>query len=99
MPGFSLHDELANFVEASFSPMEALQTATSLPAKFLGQEKTFGSIEPGKAADAVLFTANPLTDIHNTRKIRAVVARGRLFDRPDLDAMLAAVEAAAKKVK
>jgi hypothetical protein len=99
MPGFSLHDELANFVEASFSPMEALQTATSLPAKFLGQEKTFGSIEPGKAADAVLLTANPLTDIHNTRKIRAVVARGRLFDRPDLDAMLAAVEAAAKKVK
>jgi imidazolonepropionase-like amidohydrolase len=99
MPGFSLHDELANFVEASFSPMEALQTATSLPAKFLGQEKTFGSIEPGKAADAVLLTANPLTDIHNTSKIRAVVASGRLFDRPDLDAMLAAVEAAAKKVK
>jgi hypothetical protein len=99
MPGFSLHDELANFVEASFSPMEALQTATSLPAKFLGQEKTFGSIEPGKAADAVLLTANPLTDIRNTSKIRAVVASGRLFDRPDLDAMLAAVEAAAKKVK
>jgi len=99
MPGFSLHDELANFVEAGFTPMEALQTATSLPAKFLGQEKTVGSIEPGKAADAVLLTANPLTDIRNTRKIRAVVARGRLFDRPDLDAMLAAVEAAAKKAK
>jgi imidazolonepropionase-like amidohydrolase len=99
MPGFSLHDELANFVEAGFTPMEALQTATSLPAKFLGQEKTFGSIEPGKAADAVLLTANPLTDIRNTSKIRAVVASGRLFDRPDLDAMLAAVEAAAKKVK
>jgi hypothetical protein len=99
MPGFSLHDELANFVEAGFTPMEALQTATNLPAKFLGQEKTLGSIEPGKAADAVLLTANPLTDILNTKKIRAVVANGRLFDRPDLDAMLAGVEAAAKKVK
>ncbi len=38
MPGFSLHDELANFVEAGFTPMESLQTATSLPAKFLEQE-------------------------------------------------------------
>ena len=99
MPGFSLHDELANFVEAGFTPMEALQTATSLPAKFLEQEKTFGSIEPGKIADLLLLTANPLTDIHNTTKISAVVANGRLFDRKELDAMLADVEAAAKKVK
>ena len=99
MPGFSLHDELANFVEARFTPMESLQTATSLPAKFLEQEKSFGSIEPGKIADLVLLTANPLRDIHNTRKISAVIANGRLFVRKDLDAMLAGVEAAAKKVK
>ncbi len=99
MPGFSLHDELANFVEAGFTPMESLQTATSLPAKFLEQEKSFGSIEPGKIADLVLLSANPLTDIHNIRKISAVVANGRLFDRKDLDAMLTGVEAAAKKVK
>src|SRR5215472_5546687 len=57
MPGFSLHDELANFVEAGFSPMESLQTATSNPAKFLGTES--GSIEPGKIADLVLLRANP----------------------------------------
>jgi hypothetical protein len=99
MPGFSLHDELANFVEAGFTPMESLQTATSLPAKFLEQEKSFGSIEPGKIADLVLLSANPLTDIHNTRQISAVIANGHLFDRKDLDAILAGVEAAAKKVK
>ena len=99
MPGFSLHDELANFVEAGFTPMEALQTATSLPAKFFEQETAFGSIEPGKMADLVLLAANPLADIHNTTKISAVVANGRLFDRQDLEGMLAAVEAAAKKVK
>lgn len=99
MPGFSLHDELANFVEAGFTPMEALQTATSLPAAFLGQEETMGSIEPGKAADAVLLTADPLTDVHNTRKISAVIANGRWFDRKELDAILATVEIAAKKVK
>jgi imidazolonepropionase-like amidohydrolase len=99
MPGFSLHDELANFVEAGFTPMESLQTATSNPAKFLNQETDFGTIAPGKAADVVLLTANPLDDIHNTRKISAVIANGRLFDRDTLDALLAQVEQAAKQVK
>jgi imidazolonepropionase-like amidohydrolase len=99
MPGFSLHDELANFVEAGFSPMESLQTATSNPAKFLGQEGNFGSIEGGKMADLVLLTANPLDDIHNTTKINAVIANGRVFERPELDAMLEQVESAAKRVK
>jgi imidazolonepropionase-like amidohydrolase len=99
MPGFSLHDELANFVEAGFSPMASLQTATSSPAIFLDQESDFGSIEPGKIADLVLLTANPLDDIHNTRKISAVIANGRLFERRELDAILVQVEAAAKRVK
>jgi hypothetical protein len=69
IPGFSLHDELANFVEAGFTPMESLQTATSNPAKFLGMESTLGSVEPGKIADLVLLNANPLLDIKNTQKM------------------------------
>jgi imidazolonepropionase-like amidohydrolase len=99
MPGFSLHDELANFVEAGFTPMESLQTATSNPAKFLGMEASFGSVEPGKIADLVLLSANPLRDIRNTQKITAVVANGQLFDRVALDEILARVEAAAKRQK
>jgi Amidohydrolase family len=97
MPGFSLHDELANFVEAGFTPMEALQTATSNPAKFFGVEGSFGSIEPGKAADLVLLSANPLDDIRNTQKISCVIANGRLFDRAALDQILAGVEKSAKQ--
>src|SRR5437016_9017067 len=93
MPGFSLHDELANFVEAGFTPMEALQTATSNPAKFLRMEPNMGSIEPGKIADLVLLNANPLDDIHNTQKISAVVVNGRLLDRKDRDNILTQVEA------
>ncbi len=96
MPGFSLHDELANFVEAGFTPMESLQTATSNPAKFLGMEASLGSVEPGKIADLVLLSANPLEDIHNTRKISAVITHGRLLDRAALDQILIKVEAAAK---
>ena len=99
MPGFSLHDELANFVEAGFTPMESLETATSNPAKFLGMEASFGAVEPGKIADLVLLGANPLKDIRNTQKINAVVADGRLFDRVALDQILASAEAAAKRQK
>src|SRR5439155_16582294 len=97
MPGFSLHDELANFVEAGFTPMESLQTATSNPAKFLGMEASAGSVDPGKVADLVLLRANPLEDIRNTAKITAVIARGRLFDRAALDQILMKVEPAPKQ--
>ena len=96
VPGFSLHDELSNFVEAGFTPMEALQTATSNPAKFFGIESSTGSIEAGKSADAILLRANPLDDIHNTRKIAAVIANGHYYDRKALDNLLSQIEAAAK---
>jgi Amidohydrolase family len=99
MAGFSLHDELANFVDAGFTSMEALQTATSNPAKFLGIEARWGSVEPGKIADLVLLSANPLEDIRNTQKISVVIADGRLFDRAELDQVLVKVEAAAKRQK
>jgi imidazolonepropionase-like amidohydrolase len=97
MPGFSLHDELANFVEAGFTPMESLQTATSNPAKFLAMENTLGSVASGKIADLVLLREDPLKDIRNTRTISMVVANGRLFDRPALDQILTSVELAAKR--
>jgi imidazolonepropionase-like amidohydrolase len=95
-PGFSLHEELQRFVAAGFTPMEALQTATLNPAKFLGMEDKLGTIEKGKLADLVLLDANPLDNIRNTQKIAGVVANGRYFSRADLDKMLAGVEAAAK---
>lgn len=96
MPGFSLQDELANFVEAGFSPMAALATATSNPAKFLGRGD-IGAIVPGKVADLVLLDRSPLENIKNTRLVRAVVADGRYYDRAHLDRLLAGVEQAAKK--
>jgi imidazolonepropionase-like amidohydrolase len=79
--------------------MEALQVATSNPAKFLEAESTFGSIAPGKTADLVLLNANPLEDIRNTQKITAVIANGRFFDRAALDHILKQVEASAKQQK
>ena len=94
-PGFSLHEELALFVRAGLTPLQALQTATLNPAKFMNRLADMGTVEQGKLADLVLLDANPLDDIDNTRKIRAVVLAGRYFDRAALDAMLHGVEAAA----
>lgn len=99
VPGFSLHQELENFVEAGFTPMEALETATSNPARFLAVESSLGSVEAGKIADLVLLDSNPLDDIRNTRKIQAVFARGRYFDRAELDRMLGRVKLAARNQK
>ena len=87
-PGFSLHQELVLFQRAGLTPMQALQTATLNPAKFMGRTADLGTVEKGKLADLVLLDANPLEDIANTQKIRGVVLAGRYFDRPALDRML-----------
>ena len=91
-PGFSLHEELELLVSAGLSPMEALQTATLRAAEFLGIEHFFGSVEEGKIANLVLLDANPLDDIRNTRRVRAVVLRGHFLDRAKLDELLAQQE-------
>jgi imidazolonepropionase-like amidohydrolase len=91
-PGSSLHEDLAYLVEAGLTPLQALQAATRNPAEFLNQLATRGTIEPNKIADLVLLDANPLADIHNTQRIFAVLLRGRLLDRPTLDALLQSVE-------
>jgi len=91
-PGSSLHEELALLVQAGLTPMEALQSATRNPAEFLGKLEEQGTIEQGKFADLLVLDSNPLEDIRNTQKIRAVIVRGKLLDRAALDEMLGAVE-------
>jgi hypothetical protein len=95
-PGFSLHEELELLVQAGLTPLEALQTATFNPARFLNRTKDMGTVERGKWADLVLLDANPLDDIRNTRRIYAVVCRGRLLLRPDLQRLLSDAEAACR---
>lgn len=80
-PGFALHQELELLVESGLPPAAALRAATLHNAQALRQERRLGTISPGKWADIVLLTANPLEDIRRTRAID-VVLRGGLVTRP-----------------
>jgi len=95
--GFCVHDELALMVSAGMTPLAALQAATVNPARSLAREMTLGSVAAGRSADLVLLDANPLEDIANVRRIRAVVAAGRFLDRSALDQLLTQAKAAARQ--
>jgi imidazolonepropionase-like amidohydrolase len=81
-PGFSLHDELELLVKAGLTPGEALAAATREAARFAASDD-WGAVEPGKAADLLVLDANPLQDINHTRRIHAVMLRGRWISESD----------------
>lgn len=95
LPGISLHLELQRFVAAGFTPLQALQTATINPAKFLSKTAEFGTVEVGKTADLVLLQANPLKDIRNTRTVVGVVEDGRYLSSTELETMRSKLRAIA----
>jgi imidazolonepropionase-like amidohydrolase len=80
VPGHSLHRELELYVKAGFSPLEAIQAATIVPARFMHMDKELGTVEAGKRADLVVVDGDPLADVSNVRKTALVVARGRAYD-------------------
>jgi len=95
-PGFSLHEELELLVTSGLTPAESLLTATGNPAEVLGRHD-LGTIMVDRLADLVLLGADPLNDIRNTRDIKAVMTRGKLYDRAALDKMLAQAAQEAKE--
>ncbi|USD25932.1 amidohydrolase family protein [Flagellimonas marinaquae] len=87
-PGFSLHKELEMLVKGGMEPLEAIASATLLPSQYFKLQDSIGTIEKNMIADLVLLDANPLSDITNTRLIRAVVRNGTYYDRKALDGLL-----------
>jgi len=86
--GFALHDELELLVDAGLTNHEALVSATRLPSEWLEINEIVGTIEVGKYADLLLLDANPLENIHNTRKINGVFVNGNWVDKKKIDKML-----------
>jgi hypothetical protein len=85
--GFSIHDEIAMFVQAGLTPFAALQTATVNPANYL-EMKDKGTIEQGKIADLLLLDQNPLDDIKNTKSINGIFKNGVFYSNDVLHNLL-----------
>jgi len=81
VPGYAEHREMELLVRAGLTPREALRAATRNAAVLLGVD-SLGLLAPGKAADLLVLSKDPLVDIRNTRAIAGVMAQGYLLD-PD----------------
>jgi imidazolonepropionase-like amidohydrolase len=79
VPGHSLHRELELYVKAGMTPMQALRSATRVPARAMKLDDEVGTIEPGKRADVILVEGRPDLVISDIRNVRSVVAGGRVF--------------------
>jgi imidazolonepropionase-like amidohydrolase len=84
VPGYSLHREMELYVLAGFTPMEAIQAATIVPARVMGLEKESGTVEKGKRGDLILINGNPLEDIHATRNVEYVITNGTMYHTAEL---------------
>lgn len=80
VPGESLHHELELLANAGIKPMDIIKIATHNGAEALGIINQTGTIEPGKQADILILSANPVDNIENTKRIDSVISNGRIVD-------------------
>ena len=80
VPGESLHHELELLVEPGTNISDVIKIATKNGAEALDLMNQTGTIEPGKQADILILSANPVEDIENTKRIEAVISNGRIIE-------------------
>lgn len=78
IPGLSQHRELELLVAAGLTPKDALFAATRSAAALLAAD-SLGRIAPGKVADILVLSSNPLINISNTQTIERVILRGLIY--------------------
>ena len=83
--GLSLLGEIEHYVAGGLTAVEALRTATTVPAEAMGLAADLGTLEPGKLADLTMLDGNPLVSIKDLRKVRRVVKDGVVYE---MDALL-----------
>ncbi len=88
VPGFSLRHEIAGMRRAGLSPLEILRMGTLYPARFFGEEDSWGSLSEGKVADLLLLKDNPLETIEALDSMEGVMAKGVWYSRESLDRKL-----------
>jgi hypothetical protein len=98
-PGLGMHDELAIMVKYGLTPHQALVCSIINGPAFFNQSKLYGAVAKQKNADLLILNANPLIDINNTKKIDAVINKGKYLNRKYLDKLLADTEQKVKLLK
>lgn len=84
IPGCSVHDELAMYVDAGLTPVEALKCATSINADILGLKTSIGRIKPGFQADMFVVKGDPTREITDITRVEQVIRNGMILDRQAL---------------
>jgi imidazolonepropionase-like amidohydrolase len=93
VPGFSLHRELLEMKAAGMSNYEILKSGTVNVGEYFKKQDSFGTIEPGRRADVVLLSADPLADITNVSKIEGVMVRGKWYPKKAIEDRLLGIAA------
>jgi imidazolonepropionase-like amidohydrolase len=83
-PGYSLFRELELYVAAGLSPLDAIKTATIVPAKVMNVDATSGSVAERKNADLIIIDGNPLENIRNIRNVKLVMKDGVVYEPAEL---------------
>jgi len=73
--------EFGYMVEAGMPVMDAIRSATMVPAKYLGIDDKLGSLEAGKIADIVAVPGDPIADVHTLEHVSFVMKEGVIYKR------------------
>ena len=71
--------EFAALVRGGMKPIDAIRAATINGATLLGEADDLGSIEPGKYADIVAVSGDPLQDITELERVKFVMKGGKII--------------------
>ena len=84
VPGYGVHREMSNFVDAGLTPLEAVRAATFDAAAALGREAEIGSVAAGKKADLIVVDGDPAIDIEAVGRTVMVFKNGKRYDPAEL---------------
>ena len=85
VPVFNLYLEIETYCKmGKLTPLQAIQSATIVPARVMGMDSRTGTLELGKEADIAILNKNPLEDIDNLETVSAVLTNGNYFESDPL---------------
>ncbi|WP_343485942.1 amidohydrolase family protein [Allomuricauda sp. d1] len=92
VPGFSIHQEMADMADAGMTNLEIIQSGTIDPAVYFGMEDEFGQIKEGLVADLILVDANPLKDLGALQELSGVMRQGKWYSKGEIEKRLSEIE-------